>query len=105
MIVAIASRGNKVGAKLDSSFGRCQYFAIYNTDSKLIDFILNPYKDAEEEAGSNSVKLLSLKNVEKIVSGEFGLKIKPLLDRMKIQMIVIKNTEKTIEQIVELLNH
>lgn len=105
MIVAIASRGNKEEAKLDSSFGRCQYFALYNTDSKLIDFIPNPYKGAEENAGSNSVELLYSKNITKIISGEFGLKIKPLLDRMKIQMIKIINTEKTIKQIIDLLNH
>jgi hypothetical protein len=52
-----------------------------------------------------SVELLALRNVNKIVSGEFGIKIKPLLDRLKIQMIVLKRPEKKIQEIIEMLNH
>jgi len=33
------------------------------------------------------VQLVASRNVKKIVSGEFGMKIKPLLDSLKIQMI------------------
>jgi hypothetical protein len=42
---------------------------------------------------------------EKIVSGEFGFKIKSLLVELRIQMIVVKDADKTIEDIIELLKH
>jgi len=104
MRVAIASNGNTLDSILDKHFGRCSYFVVYDTDSKSVEFIPNPYKDADEGAGSASVALVSTRKVRKIVSGEFGMKIKPLLDSLKIQMIVIKEPERKISEIIDLLN-
>jgi predicted Fe-Mo cluster-binding NifX family protein len=69
-----------------------------------MEFIPNPYKDAEEGVGTAAVNLLISRNVNKIISGEFGMKIKSLLDSLKIQMIVLKETKK-ISEIIEMLNH
>jgi predicted Fe-Mo cluster-binding NifX family protein len=51
------------------------------------------------------VQLVASHEVNKIISGEFGIKIKSLLDSLKIQMIVIKDPTKTIQEIIGLLNH
>jgi len=42
--------------------------------------------------------------VEKVISGEFGIKVKSLFDSLKIQMIVIKEPEKKIIEIIDMLN-
>lgn len=105
MKVAIASQGNSLESKLDNSFGRCNFFVVYDTEYKTVEFIANSSKDDDEKAGSKSVQMVSTRNVNKIISGDFGLRIKPLLDSLKIQMIVLRNSEKTIKQIIELLNH
>jgi predicted Fe-Mo cluster-binding NifX family protein len=105
MKVAITSTGNSLEATIDLRFGRCSYFIIYDTESKSIEFIPNPNKDIEENAGQASVQLVVSRNAKKIISGEFGLKIKPLLDSQKIQMIVLKNLDKKIKDIIEMLNH
>lgn len=105
MKVAITSTGNTLEAKLDQRFGRCKYFVIYDTESKSLEYIPNPNQDAEEGAGPASVELVASRDVEKIVSSEFGMKIKSLLDSLKIQMIVLKDPEKKIREIIELLNH
>lgn len=105
MKVAIASKGITLDSSLDSSFGRCSFFVIFDTENKEMEFIPNPNKDKEEGAGSASVQLIATRNASKIISGEFGLKIKPLLDSLKIQMIVLENQTKSIGQIIELLNH
>lgn len=43
MKVAITATGNSLDAKLDSRFGRCSYFAIYDTEKKAVEnFVLNP---------------------------------------------------------------
>jgi len=105
MNIAIASEGNNVGSNLGSSFGRCSCFVIYNCETRELEFLPNPYRQAEEKAGMASVQLLSSKGIKKIVSGEFGIKVKPLLDSLKIQMIVIPNPEKKIGEIIEMLNH
>ena len=105
MKIAIASSGNTLESTLDKSFGRCAYFVIFDTENKAIEFFPNPNKDVEENAGQASVRLVASKSVGKIVSAEFGLKIKPLLDSMKIQMIVLKEPGKQIGDIIGMLNH
>ncbi len=104
MKVAITSTGNSLDSTLDERFGRCSYFVIYDTESKSTEFIPNPNKEAENGAGPASVQLVALRNVSKIVSGEFGMKIKSLVDSLKIQMIVVKETKK-VKEIIEMLEH
>ncbi len=105
MRTAITSTGNTLDSTIDPRFGRCAWFVIYDTESKSVEFIPNPNKEAEEGAGPASVQLVASRNVNKIVSGEFGMKIKSLLDSLKIQMIVLKDPEKRISEIIEMLNH
>ncbi len=102
MKVAITSTGNSLDSTLDERFGRCSYFVIYDTESKSTEFIPNPNKEAENGAGPASVQLVASRNVSKIVSGEFGMKIKSLVDSLKIQMIVVKETKK-VKEIIEML--
>jgi len=104
MKIAITSTGNSIGSKIDQRFGRCSYFVIYDTEDKGIEFLPNPNKEAQEGAGPASVQLVASRNVQKIISGEFGIKIKSLLDSLKIQMIMIKEPEKTIQEIIDMLN-
>src|SRR5574344_795994 len=104
MTVAITSSGTTLKIHLDKRFGRCSFFAIYDTETKDVEFIPNPNKEAEEGAGPASVQLVASIPVNKIVSGEFGFKIKSLLVDLKIQMIVLKEPDITIENIIKLLN-
>ena len=104
MKIAITSTGNNLQSSIDPRFGRCAFFVIYDTETKGLEFIPNPNLNATEGAGPASVQLVASRNIEKVVSGEFGMKIKPLFDSLKVQMIVVKEA-KTIEQIIEMLNH
>ncbi len=105
MKVAITSAGNSLESTIDERFGRCAYFVVYDTESTSVEFIPNPNKDAEEAAGPATVQIVASRNVSKVVSGEFGMKIKSLLDSLKIQMIVVKDPEKKISSIIEMLNY
>lgn len=107
MKVAIASTGNLLESTIDQRFGRCAFFVIYDSESKILEFIPNPNKELAEDAGvgNTSVQLVASRNVSKIISGDFGMKIKSLLDSLKIQMIVLKQPEIKIKDIIEMLNH
>lgn len=105
MRIAIASTGNSIESNIGHQFGRSPFFVVYDTETKSLEFIPNPHKDKEEGAGQAAVELVASRNIHKILSGDFGLKIKPLLDSLKIQMIVLKNSDKTISDIIEMLNH
>ena len=103
MKVAITSTDNSLTAKLDSRFGRCSFFAIYDTESQGIEFIPNPNKEAVEGAGPAAVQLVASKRAKKLVSGEFGNKVKNLTDSLQIQLVMINDQEKTIQDIIDLL--
>jgi predicted Fe-Mo cluster-binding NifX family protein len=105
MKVAITSEGNSPDANVDSRFGRCAFFVIYDTDSQATEYIPNPNKDIIEGAGPSSVYLLASRGVQKVVSGEFGAKVKSIFDSLQIQLIVIKKTGEKIGHIIELLHH
>ncbi len=104
MKVAITSTGNTPESELDQRFGRCECFVIYDTETNSIEFIPNPNKEALEGAGPASVQIVASRGVEKVISGEFGIKVKSLFDSLKIQMIVIKEPEKKIIEIIDMLN-
>jgi predicted Fe-Mo cluster-binding NifX family protein len=105
MRLAMASTGNTLNSYICQHFGRCEYFVIYDTESKEIEFIPNLNKDLAEGSGQASVQTVASRNVNKIIFGHFGIKVKPLLDSFKIQMIVLKESEKKIKDILKMLNH
>ncbi|MDD2636027.1 MAG: NifB/NifX family molybdenum-iron cluster-binding protein [Bacteroidales bacterium] len=105
MKVAITSTGDNLESKIDPRFGRCAYFVIYDTETKSTEFLFNPNKNASNGAGPASVQMVADKGAKKIVSGEFGMKIKSMLDGLEIQMIVIKDHQKTVKSIIDMLNN
>ncbi len=105
MKVAITSTGQSLESTIDQRFGRCAFFVIYDTETGGVEILPNPNRDAEEGAGPASVQLVASKEVQKIVSGEFGVKIKSLLDSLKIQMVVYKEPDKTVKSVIYMLNN
>jgi predicted Fe-Mo cluster-binding NifX family protein len=56
-----------------------------------------------EGAGPAAVQLVAGKGVKKVVSGEFGAKIKSLFDQLQIQLITVPEEETTVNKIIKLL--
>jgi predicted Fe-Mo cluster-binding NifX family protein len=104
MKVAITSTGNNLDSKIDSRFGRCSYFVIYDTDIHSTEFIPNPNKENVEGAGQLSVLLVSSRGVKKVISGEYGAKVKSTFDSLLIQLIIINDQQKTVHEVIDLLN-
>lgn len=98
----MTSSGNQLDSLLDRRFGRCAYFALYDTESGKVEFVSNTGKDAVEGAGPAAVALIANRKAEKVISGEFGFKIKGMLDDLKIQMVVMAE-DKTIGELIALL--
>ncbi|MCK9159134.1 MAG: NifB/NifX family molybdenum-iron cluster-binding protein [Bacteroidaceae bacterium] len=104
MKVVITSSGSTLQDKVDARFGRCPFFVFYDTDNKQTEILPNPNMDADEGAGPAAVRFVASRNVKKSISGEFGFKIKSLMDSAGIQMIVVK-ADKTVKEIIDLLNN
>ncbi len=104
MKVAITSRGNTTESLIDERFGRCAYFALYDTCTREVEFMENSAKDAPEGAGPAAVAIVAGRGAEKIISGEFGFKIKSMLEELKIQMVIVKE-EKSVGELIALMQN
>ena len=101
MKTAITAENASLDAQIDPRFGRCSHFAIYDSETKKTEFFANPAKAASEGAGPTAVQFVAAKGVKTIIAGEFGGKIKSLLDSLHIEM---KNENgKTIADIIKQL--
>lgn len=100
MKIAITASGNNPTAEIDSRFGRCSYIVIYDTEIKSTEYIPNPYRENLEAAGQATLQLIASRGVTKIVSGEFGVKVKALSDNLKIQLIILNDHKKSVQDII-----
>lgn len=99
MKIAIASEKDSLESKIDPRFGRCSFFAFYDNKTDSIEFYQNPAKEAAEGAGPMAVQFIASKEVNKVVAGEFGTKIKSLLDTLNIEMII--KTDQKVSDIMK----
>ncbi len=103
MKTAISAVENSFESKIDRQFARCGFFVIIDQETGSVEFLPNPNIDKEENVGAATVELLNSRNIKKVVAGDFGIKVKPLLDSLKIQMIVISDNSLTVNDIIGML--
>jgi predicted Fe-Mo cluster-binding NifX family protein len=89
---------------IDQRFGRCAFLAIYDSDIDTVEYIPNPNKDVPEGAGPATVELVASQKVDKVISGAFGNKIRPLLESLNIQMLIRNEPNIPIDTIIKNLN-
>lgn len=104
MKIAITSDGNNLDSKLDSRFGRCSFFAIYDTETKNLEFLPNSNKESMEGAGPASAQFVASEGVQKVISGEFGNKVKSVFESLQIQFVTLSETNKSIAEIIGMLD-
>jgi len=100
MKIIITSEGNNLNSKFDLRFGRCAWLCVYNTETKNTEFIENVNKDINGGAGTKTAEKVAELGAESVMSGDFGPKAKTLLEKLKIQMVIPKEGNKTIGEIV-----
>ena len=88
MKIAIATSGKDVKAQVDPHFGRCEWYCIYDTETKITDFIENTSRHLNEKAGCNVVDFLLTKGINMAGAGRFGSKVVEAFRANNIQMIV-----------------
>jgi predicted Fe-Mo cluster-binding NifX family protein len=102
MKIAIATNENHIKANVDPHFGRCNWYCIYETDSKQSIFIENPVRHSQEKAGCNAAELLIGKNIKMAIAGRFGSKVVDVFRKNNVQMVIPEN-QKTLEEIIDLI--
>ncbi|MCU4163996.1 NifB/NifX family molybdenum-iron cluster-binding protein [Carboxylicivirga caseinilyticus] len=104
MKIAITSTQNIPESTFDLRFGRASYFCIYNTENNSVEFIDNENINANSGAGIKAAEKVIELGVSRVISGDFGPKAKDLLDKFKIQMVMLDDDSQTISSIIKQLN-
>ena len=104
MKIIITSKGNSLNSKFDLRFGRCAWLCVHYTDTKNTEFIENENKDINGGAGTKTAEKVAELEAESVMSGDFGPKAKVLLEKLKIQMIIPKEGNRTIGEIINQLD-
>lgn len=103
MKVAIAIRGKNLTERLDERFGRSKHFCVYDFNTDKAVFIENNFTTEQDGVGKHVVDLLTEQDVQMIVACEFGRKVRSILEKKKIQMVIVQNSSLTGEDILKMI--
>lgn len=104
MKVVITGSAEHPDSIIDNHFGRCAFFIIYDTQLRSTEYIPNPFRSVPESAAVESVRFLVSRGINQIITGELGQKAKGILEREKIQIIILRDQKMKISDIINLLN-
>lgn len=103
MKTIITSTGDKPGAQFDLRFGRAAWFCLYNEETGDLSFHENKALNDGHGAGQVAAELAFELGAKRVISGDFGPTAKDVLDRLKIQMVIIDNDNQTVGDVVRKL--
>jgi predicted Fe-Mo cluster-binding NifX family protein len=103
-IFAISSSGKSEKSFLDLRFGKCENVVIYNAETGVIRILENPYKNTVN-SGIQLVKFLQTEDVSTIITGEVGPMVSNLLEKEKLQLVLLHEEKIKIEEIIERLKN
>jgi predicted Fe-Mo cluster-binding NifX family protein len=99
MIIAIAASENHLKSNIDLHFGRCDWYCLYDTETKKSSFIENPVRYHQQQAGCDAAIFLIEKGVKMVFAGRFGSKVIEVFKTNNVQMI-IPQAQQTLTKII-----
>jgi predicted Fe-Mo cluster-binding NifX family protein len=104
MKTVITAKENNTQSLFDLRFGRGAWFCVFDSETKNTSFVKNEFADAQGGAGTKAAEKMIELGVQKVISGDFGPKAKDLLTQFNVQMVILEDDEKTINDIIELIS-
>lgn len=99
-IFAISSTGKTVKSLLDLRFGKCENVVIFYAEKNQYSIIENPYKDGEN-SGINLVNHLKKEGITTVITGEVGPKVSEMLEKEKLQLVLLSEERIKIEEVMD----
>lgn len=98
-IFAISSAGKTDKSFLDLRFGKCEYLVLYKVTEDNYSIIENPFKYVPH-SGIKLVRFLIEKGITTIVTGEVGPMVSDLLEKEKMQLVLLEEERIKIEDVL-----
>ena len=86
MKVCISAQENNPSSLVSENFGRCNYFAIFDTDTNTFQFIQNTSDSNPQGAGIASASLVVNEGCEALIAMKVGGKAKAVFNQAKTQL-------------------
>ncbi len=102
-IYAISSTGKTEKSFLDLRFGKCENLVIYDSGTNRFNIMENPYRNTDE-SGSELVKFLKKEGVSVIITGEIGPEVSQMLEKERLQLVLLFEEKIKIEDIINRIN-
>ncbi len=102
MKIAIASVEKSEDSQISTRGGRAPYYLIFNEKKELLEVISNPFTSGGGGAGTGTAKMLADINVDIVIVGEVGEKMKELLDEKGLKILKREGVVK--EALIEAIN-
>jgi predicted Fe-Mo cluster-binding NifX family protein len=99
----ITSSGGQLDSQYDRRFGRAAWFCIYETETDLSTFHKNENINLACDVGIKVAEKMIGWNVQRIISGDFGSRVEEFLDNHNIQMVIPKDENFTVMDIIKKL--
>jgi predicted Fe-Mo cluster-binding NifX family protein len=101
--VAITCAGNRNSSLFDRRFGRAAWYCLFDDISGNATYIKNENcGDLQQTGIKASEKMIGLE-VKKIISGDFGPFAMDLLKKFNIQMVILQDSQLTVQEIINKL--
>ena len=98
-IYAISSKGKTEKSLLDLRFGKCEHVVIFDSGRDEINIYENPFKSGGK-SGIRLVEHLQSKGVDTIVTGEVGPGVSALLEKERLQLVLLEEERIKIEDVL-----
>lgn len=72
MIIVVTARGKDENSSIDSRFGRCEYFIVYNEEEDSFRTVDNPAKNAAHGAGVQAAQTVTDLKPDVVITGNVG---------------------------------
>lgn len=99
-VFAISSTGKSEKSFLDLRFGKCENVYLYNASSGDHSIIENPFQD-NDHSGVKLVEFLKKEGVNVIITGEVGPLVSNLLEKEKLQLVLLQEEKIKIEEVLD----
>ncbi|GAQ94263.1 predicted Fe-Mo cluster-binding protein, NifX family [Thermodesulfovibrio aggregans] len=72
MKICVTSQDKDLNSEIDPRFGRCKYFIFLDTDTMQYEAVENPWRDAQQGAGTQAGQFVASKGVKALITGKIG---------------------------------
>jgi predicted Fe-Mo cluster-binding NifX family protein len=99
--IAVAASGSDPGAAVNAQAALSPYFLVFNQKGKLLEALVNPYKDGDNP-GPDIVNYLTGKGVTVVIAGNFGPKILNVMKAKKVWPIPFTSSaEAAVKKVLQ----